>query len=182
MPLVFAGGASEKVAGTQQALPDATYCDWENVAAGLQQALESPVEDPVIHETMAGHSGTPLVKKLGIKPDSVVALLGAPSDFDRTLGELPEGVRVRRRAQGRADRVLLFCRDSAVLERRFAAAARAVEDGGGLWLIWPKRSSGVATDLGQPQVRTYGLDRGWVDYKICAVDEVWSGLLFARRT
>ncbi|UCF69543.1 MAG: DUF3052 domain-containing protein [Acidobacteriota bacterium] len=131
---------------------------------------------------MAGYSGTPLPKKLGIKPDSTVALLGAPRDFERTLGMLPEGVKLRRQARGRAERVLLFVSARAELARRFPAAVRAMADGGGLWIVWPKKSSGVSTDLSQTEVRGYGLARGLVDYKICAIDETWSGLLFARRS
>lgn len=129
----------------------------------------------------AGYSGTPLPRKLGIKSGETVALLGAPDDFDDTLGELPDGVRVKRQARGRADRVLVFARSRAELARRFPAAERALVERGGLWLCWPKKASGVATDLAEPDVRSFGLAAGFVDYKICAVDATWSGLLFARR-
>jgi len=93
--------------------------------------------------TMAGYSGTPLPKKLGIKSGETVTLLGAPDDFDATLGELPDDVRVRRQARGTADRVLLFARSLAELRRRFAAAERLLGERGALWICWPKKASGV---------------------------------------
>ncbi|MCP4662787.1 MAG: DUF3052 domain-containing protein [bacterium] len=130
---------------------------------------------------MDGYSGTPLPKKLGIRAGSVVALLGAPAGFERKLGELPEGVRLKKQARGHADVILLFARSRANLEARFPAAARALAEGGGLWIVWPKKASGVASDLTLPAVRAFGLGSGFVDYKICAVDETFSGLLFARR-
>jgi alkylation response protein AidB-like acyl-CoA dehydrogenase len=130
---------------------------------------------------LAGYSGTPLPKKLGLRAGSVVALLGAPADFRRTLGALPENVRLVNHARRRAHRVLLFVRSQAELRRRFPAAVRALDEGGGLWIIWPKQASGVPTDLTQAVVRRVGLAAGLVDYKICAVDATWSGLLFARR-
>jgi hypothetical protein len=77
--------------------------------------------------------------------------------------------------------VLFFVDSLATLQRRFGVASRTVRDGGGLWIIWPKKASGVKTDVTETAVREYGLAAGWVDYKICAVDETWSGLQFARR-
>lgn len=129
----------------------------------------------------AGYSGTPLPKKLGVKPHTTLVLLGAPQDFEATLGELPEGVAVRRAARVPAERVVLFVASQRELERRFEAATKLVAAGGSLWLAWPKQSSGVATDLSESQVREFGLARGWVDYKVCAIDFTWSGHAFARR-
>ena len=129
----------------------------------------------------SGYSGTPLPKKLGIKAASVVALLGAPEDFETMLVPLPEGVRFKRRARGQADVVLLFAASKRELRRRFPAASRAVAEKGCLWMCWVKKSSDVATDLTQGAVRGQGLDNGFVDYKIAAIDATWSGLCFARR-
>jgi hypothetical protein len=128
-----------------------------------------------------GYSGTPLPKKLGIKPGSVLALLGAPEGFDRTLGALPEGVSIRTRARGASDVVVLFAPWRRVLERRFAAAVGILAVGGGLWIAWPKKASGVATDVTESIVRAAGLASGLVDNKICAIDATWSGLRFMRR-
>jgi len=180
-PIVFAGGDPEKVARTRELLPDAVYTGWDNIRGALEHGWKNPPAAPVVPATMQGYSGTPLPKKLGIRPGSTVALLGAPEGFERNLQPLPEGVRLLSRAGNGAERVLLFVKSRAEMARRFGAATRAVGEKGGLWIVWPKQASGVATDLTQPDVRAFGLEAGWVDYKICAVDETWSGLLFARR-
>ena len=129
---------------------------------------------------MAGYSGTPLVKKLGIKENAVVALVGAPRDFEKTLGRLPGGVTLRRRAGSRADLTLWFAKSARDLEGRIARMAASIGRDG-LWIAWPKKASGVVTDLSEGLVRRSGLATGLVDYKICAIDATWSGLRFARR-
>jgi len=132
---------------------------------------------------MAGYSGTPLPKKLGIRRDHALALLGAPRKFRQTLGALPAGVRVREdlRGTGRFDVIVFFTRRRAELERRFASLAARLEEAGGLWIAWPKKSAGVPTDLTGDIVRATGLAGGLVDNKVCAVDETWSGLRFVVR-
>jgi hypothetical protein len=129
----------------------------------------------------AGYSGTPLIKKLGIKPGATLGLIGAPDDFDRTLGELPDDVTVRRRPQKPLDVIVAFYLDRARLEHRLPALRDALEPAGGLWVAWPKRASGVATDLSETVVRELGLAAGLVDNKVCAIDAVWSGLRFVYR-
>lgn len=182
LPLVFAGGEAEKVARIEEVLPDAVFTPWSRVRSGVRRAIAKPPAAPVVPASaLAGYSGTPLPKKLGIKPDTMVALLGAPPSFEQGLRPLPGNVRFRRRAQGTANLILLFARSKAEMERRFPAASRCLAEGGGLWIAWPKKASGVASDLSQAAVRSFGLDAGFVDYKICAIDETWSGLLFARR-
>ncbi len=129
----------------------------------------------------AGYSGTPLAKKLGIKAGHRVGLIGAPELFEATLEGLPEGVRFSRRAAGRFDVIVFFTRKASELGRRFAKLAARLDKAGGLWVAWPKKASGVATDLVEGVVRRTGLDGGLVDNKICAVDETWSGLRFVYR-
>jgi hypothetical protein len=129
----------------------------------------------------AGYSGTPLVRKLGIKPGSRLALVDAPDGFDRTLGELPAGVGVSRAARGPADVIVAFFAERARLEQRLPALREALEPAGGLWIAWPKRSSGVATDLTENVVRELGLAAALVDNKVCAIDAVWSGLRLVYR-
>ena len=129
----------------------------------------------------AGYSGTPLPKKLGIKPGSRLALIDAPDGFELTLGELPAGVGVRTTARGTVDVTVAFFADRAKLERRFPAIRSALDPDGGLWIAWPKRASGVATDLTENVVRELGLAAGLVDNKVCAIDEVWSGLRLVYR-
>jgi hypothetical protein len=179
VPLVFAG-AADKLARLQELLPDAVYTGWDEIGGAVRRAIEQAPAAPVVPQPMAGYSGTPLPKKLGIKPGSAVLLINAPARFAASLGILPDGARLSRTGRS-ANLVLLFCRSGADLGRRFPAAAARLQDGGGLWIIWPKKVSGAGADLTQTGVRKFGLDRGWVDYKICAVDATWSGLLFTRR-
>lgn len=181
VPLVFVGGEAAKVARTRQQLPDATYTEWRRIRGAVRDAVRRPPGDPVVVNLLAGYAGTPLPKKLGIKTGSVVALLGAPREFEGTLGRLPEEVRLKRRAQGRADLVLLFVKSRRELDGRLGVAARMMNPGGSVWIAWPKQASGVETDLTQNHVRKKGLDSGLVDYKIAAIDATWSGLRFARR-
>jgi hypothetical protein len=130
----------------------------------------------------AGYSGTPLPRKLGIKAGTRLALIGAPEGFDSTLGELPGGVAVRRRLDGApVDVIVAFFSRRSSLERRLPALAAALVPAGGLWIAWPKRASGVATDLNDNVVRTLGLAAGLVDNKVCAIDDVWSGLRLVYR-
>ena len=129
----------------------------------------------------AGYYGTPLVRKLGIKPGARLGLIAAPDGFDDTLGELPGGVVVRRRTQGRFDVIVVFCSARSDLERRLPPCKRALDQAGGLWVAWPKRSSGMSTDLGDGAVRELGLAAGLVDNKVCAIDATWSGLRFVYR-
>jgi hypothetical protein len=129
----------------------------------------------------AGYSGTPLVRKLGVKPGARLALIGAPEGLGSALGELPDGVTVRRRAAGRVDVTVAFFTERAPLLRRLPALRRILRADGGLWIAWPKRSSGVATDLTDGVVRELGLAAGLVDNKVCAIDETWSALRFVYR-
>jgi hypothetical protein len=131
----------------------------------------------------AGYSGTPLPKKLGIRDGHRVALIAAPPDFSRTLGELPPGVVPAKGLAGRAafDVILLFTTGLRDLEKAFIAAAARLDPDGGLWVAWPKKASGVATDVSENAVRQVGLSAGLVDNKVCAIDDTWSGLRFVVR-
>ena len=181
VPIVFVGGAPDKVARAKERLPDAVYADWPGIHEALAQAMAHPPSHPVVPDSnLAGYSGTPLPRKLGIKPGYAVALVGAPDDFERTLGELPSDVTLRRRAQGRCDLIVWFVGARRDLERRVARYG-AKAGAGGLWICWPKKASGVVSDLSERLVRETGLAHGLVDYKIAAIDSTWSGLRFTRR-
>ncbi len=130
---------------------------------------------------MAGYSGTPLAKKLGIRELSRVALVGAPTGFAAELEPLPAGVRFLGARADDLDVIVYFTRRRAELERRFPTLAGKLEPAGGLWVAWPKKASGVPTDLTEDVLREVGLPHGLVDNKVCAVDEVWSGLRFVIR-
>jgi hypothetical protein len=129
----------------------------------------------------AGYSETPLVRKLGIKPGARLALIGAPDGFDLTLGELPPDVSVRRRLKGPLDVIVAFFARRSELERRLPALSAALDPAGGLWVAWPKRASGVPTDVSENVLRELGLAAGLVDNKVCAIDETWSGLRLVYR-
>jgi len=129
----------------------------------------------------SGYSGTPLPKKLGIREGSRVAVVSAPDGFTRVLGPLPTGVDLRTDARGRCDVVVFFVTRRAELARRLPSFVRSLQTDGGLWVSWPKKTSGVATDLGFDAVQKVGLDAGLVDNKVCAIDGTWSGLRFVRR-
>jgi hypothetical protein len=131
-------------------------------------------------ERTAGYSGTPLSKKLGIRADDVVGLVDAPDGFERILAPLPDNVVVRRGLRGQRTMTLCFLRSRRDLNRRMERMAQEAQTGG-LWLAWPKKSSGLQTDLSESDVRNAGLGAGLVDFKICAIDETWSGLRFAPR-
>jgi hypothetical protein len=180
VPLVFIGGIPEKVARIRETLPDAVFSDWESIREDLRRAISTPPAEPAVPGTMDAYSGSPLHKKLGIGTGSTVLLAGAPPSFERKLRPMPEGVRFCRRAS-LARMALLFVKSQKQLEKRFFSTVRHLEECGRIWIVWPKKTSGIATDLTQAAVRGFGLASGFVDYKICAIDETWSGLLFTRR-
>jgi CheY-like chemotaxis protein len=181
IPLVFVDGAPEKVDRVKAALPDATYTSWSRVHSSLKRAMANPPATPVVpNSQLAGYSGTPLPKKLGIKSGMVVALLGAPDGFQQTLQPLPDNVLFRHQARGKCDLIIWFAASAADLKRRILRLGAAAGSGG-LWVAWPKKASGITTDLTQTMVREVGLASGLVDYKICAIDQTWSGLKFTQR-
>jgi hypothetical protein len=187
VPLVYVGGAADKVARLREHLPDATYTTWPEIAGALSEAIAHPPLDPVVPGSLFDvYAATPLPKKLGIKANWTVALANAPQGFEATLGQLPDGVMLCRHEVGPNDPVepnnlvLWFVTSRDELEqevRQMGARCGA----GGVWIIWPKKASGVTSDLTQNVVRQVGLASGLVDYKICSVDKTWSGLRFTRR-
>ena len=183
VPLVFADGDPAKVERIRLLLPDAAYCSWRGIRGAVKRALSGPRPQPQAPASrMAGYAGVPLARKLGIKPGAAVGLVDAPEGVEQTLGPLPEAVTIKRQPRGRRDITLWFVGSVAALDRRLERMIPHAADGG-LWIIWPKKASGVATDLTQHIVRHRGLDAGLVDYKIASVDATWSGLRFTvRRT
>jgi hypothetical protein len=130
---------------------------------------------------VAGYSATPLAKKLGIKPGQRVAFPSAPDEFSELLGELPDGVSVKSRARPPLDVIVFFTTGRAELERRLPALRRAMDPAAGLWIAWPKRTSGVETDMTEDVARELGLANKLVDNKVCAIDDTWSGLRLVIR-
>lgn len=130
---------------------------------------------------MTGYSETALAGKLGIKEGHRVALVNAPRSFAQELGPLPEGVSIVQGLQPSLNLILFFAASESELTRRFAGLARRLVPDGMLWVAWPKKSSGVVSDLSFEVVQRIGLAAGLVDTKVCAVNDVWSGLRFVLR-
>ena len=181
IPIVFVDAQSDTVSHVKALLPDAAFAEWPRIPAALQNAIKNPPARPLVPNAMAGYSGTPLPKKLGIKPGAVVALVNAPDAFERLLDPLPDGVLIKDDLQGQANLVVLFVSRMADLHVLFPQAGCSLNAGGRLWIAWPKQASRVQTDVTQPAIREFGLAAGWVDFKICSINETWSGLAFTRR-
>jgi len=132
---------------------------------------------------MAGYSGTPLPQKLGIKPCLAVVTINSPTNYRRLLGTIPEGVTFSDRLRSDSSFVHVFIQKRSELEQRLSAIRGKIADTGTVWVSWPKRSSGVPTDVTEDVVRAVALPLGFVDVKVCAIDETWSGLkLMVRRS
>jgi hypothetical protein len=192
VPLVFVDGAAEKVAAIRAQLPDAVYTDWKGAAAAIRRALRAPRGPVVVPPTMDAYAHSPLPGKLGIKAGVRVCLVRPPAGFERRLAELiaeqlgdeadtveletalPDAVA--------ADIVIAFAKSRAELAARLARAMELRCDAGRIWICWPKQTAKLALDLTQNDVRAAGLAAGLVDYKICAIDETWSGLCFSLRS
>jgi hypothetical protein len=129
----------------------------------------------------AGYSGTPLAKKLGIDEGDRVALLGAPHRFESTLEGMPPGVDVRSALRGTFDVIVSFHTERSDFAARLPKLMAGLAVDGGLWIAWPKKASKVPTDITEDTVREVGLPTGMVDNKVCAIDEVWSGLRLVLR-
>ena len=181
IPLVLCGGDPLKLPKIQELLPDAGYTTWENLLPALEQAILNPLTQVVVPESsFAGYAGAPLIKKLGIRTGMTVALLDAPPGFEHSLPGLPEGVSWCSEAGTPCDLVIWFVRTYQELVERLPSVQPGIGKAG-LWVVWPKKTSGIASDLTQVNVRKTGLAAGLVDYKVSAIDETWTGLRFAVR-
>ena len=178
VPIIFVDGQPDKVERIKELLPDAGYATWQGIGVAIQEAIESPPTDPVRPRTIFdAYAGTPLFKKLGIKDGSRISLVDAPQQFETRLGNLPEVVLLQRNKNAHSDLTLWFVTSSEYLQDHVHSMRRFIGKDG-LWVIWPKKTSGMQTDLSQVNVRRIGMDAGLVDYKIASIDETWSGLRF----
>ena len=131
---------------------------------------------------MAGYSGTPLARKLGFKEGFRAGFVNPPKGFQKELDNLPDNVEiVVRRLPKQLDLIILFTDSQQSLKSEFKNLARKLAWNGMLWIAWPKKASGLATDLSGNSIRQIGLDFGLVDVKVCAVNDIWSGLKFVYR-
>jgi CheY-like chemotaxis protein len=177
IPIVFVDGEPEKVEKTRQFLPDATFTTWSRIKTALPKAIARPVKDPVVPDH--NNWGKPVVEKLGVKPGFKVALIGSPKGFAGSLKPLPAKVTFTARPERDADIYICFAKSSPELHAHLLAVRDAERQT--LWLVWPKKTSGMTSELDGNIVRETGLRAGWVDFKVCAVDATWSGLAFKKR-
>lgn len=181
LPLVFVDGTADKVARVKKLLPDAQYCTWRGIRGAVKRAIERPPTDPVVPtDAMSGYSGTPLWKKLGCKPGTTLALCSAPDGIEADLNDPPADLQLRWRAAGKPEVLVWFVRSEKELLRGIEAKKR-FGAGGGLWIAWQKKGTEAVTDLTQTMVRRTGLAHGLVDFKICSINHLWSGLRFSLK-
>jgi len=176
IPLVFIEGDPDKTAGVREVLPDAVISPWPRIGAAIRRALTQPPASPLRPQP----SRTSLAIKLGIRQGSQVALVGAPQGFEAILGPLPDGACIRKQT-GEADVVLLFFKAAAALGRELPKLPGLMRKGRKLWILWPKQASAQAGDLTMVRIREMSAPFGLVDYKVCAVDATWSGMVLGLR-
>ena len=181
IPLVFAGGAPEKVEQLRRKLQHVYFADWTNAASVIRQALSASPLGLKPQPFMAQYSGSSLVKKLGIKAGHSVVMLGAPDGFEEQLTDLPDGVTFQTAITRRTGLALWFVRSRDELEREIGFVAARLPAGISVWIIYPKQTSKLRVDFNQYSLRETAAAVGLADYKICAVDSDWTGMKFARK-
>ena len=181
VPIIFAEGEKDKVDKIKKLLPDAIYSSWKGIQSALKKASkQKEIAKVVPLSMMERYADTALVKKLGIKENSKVALINSPKNFKDVLGDLPQNVKLSKTLKGGIDIIIWFTRSREEFDLDFFDVLKYI-DKNKLWVATPKKSSGIVTDINQNIVRNICLDHGLVDFKICAIDETWSGLLFTKR-
>lgn len=178
IPIVFAGGAPEKVERLRGELPGSVFTDWNNVERALKQAIRNGPQAPVPNY-MRQFYGSPLPKKLGLKDE--VALINPPDGFEEQLGELEDGVRLKPAMSRQTNLAIWFVRSRAEVDDGLDLMVARLPQGRSIWIAYPKRSSRYASDLTQNDLRAVALAIGLVDYKICSIDADWSAMKFTRK-
>ena len=183
IPIVFAGGIEEKVTRLRTELPDATFTSWEKIGKALKRAIAAvPIEPVQLTPYMERWRESPLTRKLGINANMKVALIGGAEDrMEEIVGELPDGASINQRVGPETRLILYVAHSLRELDGSIDHARAHLPDGASFWIIHPKTTAKMRSDFNQNDVRKLALARGFVDYKVCAVDAQWSGLKFARR-
>lgn len=171
IPLVFVEGDPEKTAQVRAILPDAVYAPWDSAAAAILRAIRRAPAEPMLPIPPR----RPLLAKLGVREGAGVTLMHAPKDF-----RLPEGAWHRAHPDG-ADVVVAFYQSAAALGRELPKLAGTMRKGLRLWIVWPKKAGGGTGELTMPVIREMAQAYGLTDYKVCAVDEKWSGMVLGLR-
>jgi hypothetical protein len=182
LPLVFAGGAPDKVERIRGELPDAVFTEWAVIGDAVRKAIAYPVANPVKARSHGDRSAaTPLLQKLGIKAGMQVGLLGGFDGFEELLGDLPEGAALARHFTAKTRLALYIVRSERELADAYEHALVRLPEGASFWVIYPKQKKGAKNSFNENDVRNLGLASGFVDYKVCSVNAEWSGLKFARK-
>ncbi len=181
IPMLFAGGASAKVARVKESLPDAGYAAWSEISGAIRRTMENPPAQPMVPASLlAAYANAPLAKKLTLRPDSVVGLIDPPDGFADLVLSLAPNVQLEDRPKPKCNLLFWFVRSGVELDSNIGLVAGFVQKGS-LWILWPKRASGVDSGLSPQRLRIAAMAEGLVDYKICSLDQRWSGMLFTRR-
>jgi hypothetical protein len=182
LPLVFAGGSPEKVERIRAELPDAVFTTWDEVGDAIRHAIAHPVATPVKATShMERFAGTSLPRKLDIKPDMQVAVLGRFEGLEEMVGDLPAGASLVNLFTAETRLALYIVRSKHDLANAYEHATARLPKTASFWIIHPKQTKAVHVDFNQNHVREFGLASGFVDYKVCSVNVEWSGLKFAWR-
>ena len=176
IPLVFVQGDPEKAERVRELLPDAVIADLLRIGPAVRRAIRQAPAQPVV----PNQASIPLLRKLRIREGAVVGLLHAPEGFEARLAPLPQGARLQTGSQD-ADVILAFVKSAAALGRELPSLAREMRKGRTLWLFWPKKSGALAGHLTMLSIREMCQAVGLTDYKVCAVDEIWSGMAVGLR-
>ena len=179
IPIVFVDGDPDKVAKLKTLLPDATYTTWGRMKTALPRAIARPPKNPFVPPSHI-YTGKPTAEKLGIKSGFKVCLLNAPKGFAEALKPMPEKVTLTAKADPRCDLFLMCVRTPQDVAISLGQLGKVV-DRQTVWIAWTKQASGKAAAANGNTVRETGLASGWVDFKVCSIDDTWSGLAFKRR-
>jgi len=182
IPIVFAGGAPEKLTRIRQEMPDTVFTSWKDAARAVKKAAANPPLNPakpISH--MQRYTGSGLVTKLGLKPNTRVAVIAPPEGFEELVGEWPEGVDIQPRFTGGSDLAIWFVRSSRELDVVAEVLGARLRKGVSAWICYPKQTGRHKVDFNTYTVRAVCLEVGLVDYKICSIDSDWSGMKFTRK-
>ena len=175
IPLIYVEGEPEKVAKVKQKLPDARYTTYAKIGPVLADVLANPIKEAVVPKSLSGSDSlVPLSKKLGLKDGQPVGLINAPINFESKI----PNAETKRNPKGKVALTLWFVKTKKEFESALPRIRQRAEDGG-IWVIWPKTTKTSKPDINGNIVRETALTAGLVDFKICAVDETWSGMRFA---
>jgi len=182
IPVVFAGGAADKLERIRRELPDAIFTDWKNAARAVKKAAAHPPTNPAKPDShMQRYMGSALTTKLGLKPNRKVALIAAPEGFQELVGEWPDGIEIASKFNARTELAIWFVRSAREMADVADHLGVHLRSGVSAWICYPKQSGRYKVDFNGNDVRTACLGVGLVDYKICSVDADWSGMKFTRK-